>query len=156
MPKPAFKPEPKPAPKPGSFEARIVQATLAMHAALMKDAPDTKHNVGHTLAQALIWDTIQSMAKKNSDALWKSLEVDGHIPASETLAPGDHAPLDTPHFVVTAKATLPVKRFSPDQLAQDLYKSKYKVPLPIAKQMIDEAKKSTKSTVIWNINERSV
>lgn len=116
--------------------------------------PDSKHNTGSLLGEAFMWDRIEAYAKNRSDAAWKALEKEGLIPDKKTLDPGDHQLSQSPSFAVFARVTQPVKRFSGEELAILLAKSKYKVPVSTTKELIDQAKVPTNSMVTMKVVER--
>lgn len=118
--------------------------------------PDEKHNQGRMLGTAFMWDEVERYAKSQSEAAWKVLEKEGILPDSNTLAPGTEIEWGfSPSFVGIVKTTEPVKRFSGDALAVTLSKSKYKVPVSVTKEMIDDAKVPTKPMTSYKIIERS-
>ena len=77
----------------------------------------------------------------------EGLEKEGLIPDKTSLDPGDHQFTQSPNFAIFARVTQPVKRFNGDELAILLAKSKYKVPVSTTKELMDQAKVATKSTV---------
>lgn len=72
----------------------------------------------------------------------------------ETPEPGDHAIGVTPSFTVNCKVSNPRKAFNADELSRLLNKSKFKVPVPVAKEFIEKAKIEGKSTKTYSIAER--
>lgn len=112
-----------------------------------------KSNTETLLASAYMWDFIVSYAKGRSDVAWAELEDNNIIDAKE-LEPGEYILAESPGFVCKANVTQKVKRFDPKKLATDLAMSKYKVPTPIALQLIEQAKVPTTSQTKLNIIER--
>lgn len=115
--------------------------------------PDAKSNTGTFIGEAFLWDEVVREAKRRSDRAWDKLEEQGVISGTASLPPGEHVLGSSPSFSVTAKVSEPVRRFDPDHLAQAL-KKKYKVPEPITKELVEQAKQPSKSTVTLNILER--
>lgn len=130
---------------------------LAIHKALAKfgsngtTVPDTS-NTGKLVGEAYMWDEIASYAKKKSEQLWGRLEADGIIEPPDNTTASESVLYKSKSFIVNAKVSNPVKRFNPSVLAKALNK-KYKVPIPVAIQMIEEAKIGTKGTVTLSIVE---
>lgn len=118
---------------------------------LEKLAPDQRSNVGKTLASMYIWDEIAKLAKRRSDDLWDRAAKD--LYTTDALNPGVHTLAESPAFMLVAKISEPVRRFSAEELAK-LMKAKYKVPEPMTRQLCDEAKVPTKSSVSLSIMER--
>ena len=114
--------------------------------------PDAAHNFGRSIGEAFIWDTIAYYAKKKSENLWEALEDQGFFDV-EGLGAGQHLLTESPHFVLNAKISNPVKRFNERKLAEVLLKT-YKVPFPITIEMVDQAKVETKPSVTLSISER--
>ena len=117
--------------------------------------PDGKHNTGRLIGEAYLWDTVAKYAKGRSDAAWSALASEGVIPRKGEMEPGQHELAYSPNFVVVGRVTQPVKRFSGDELAKLLSKSKYKVPESTTKEMIDKAKVPTTSMASLTVIERS-
>lgn len=115
--------------------------------------PPKKSNQETLLALAYMWDFVAAYAKGRSDAAWKELE-DSKIIDATALEPGEYILAESPNFLCKAVVTAKVKRFNPAALATALNKSKFKVPLPVATKMIEDAKKETTSQVRLNIIER--
>jgi len=136
-----------------SFETDIIK-TLAKMGKNGTINPDAKHNTGSLLGEAFMWDRIEAYAKNRSEAAWNAMAKEGLIPDKTTLDPGDHQLSQSPNFAVFARVTHPVKRFSGDELAVLLAKSKYKVPVSTTKELIDQAKVPTKSVVSMKVVER--
>jgi hypothetical protein len=138
-----------------SVAARLTIELNKIAQFIEKNNPDSTHNTGRMIGQAYLWDIVESIAKKHSNSIWDRLEKDGVI-SRDNLDPGAHELADTPHFVLSAKVTNPVRRFDDDEMAHLLKKSKYKVPEPITKQFIDQAKIPKKSTVTMTITEKGI
>ena len=99
-----------------------------------------------------MWDEVTRFAKARSDAAWKKLEAEGLI--EEPTTQGDHALCVSSNFVVTALVSKPVRRFSADALAAAL-KARYKVPEPVTKTLVEEAKVPTKPSITYAVIEKS-
>jgi hypothetical protein len=136
-----------------SYEADIIK-TLAKMGKNGTINPDAKHNTGSLLGEAFMWDRVEAYARNRSEAAWAALSKEGLIPDKKTLDPGDHQLAQSPNFAVFARVTHPVKRFSGDELAILLAKSKYKVPVSTTKEFIDQAKVPTNSMVSLKVVER--
>jgi len=102
--------------------------------------PDEKHNAGRMLGEAFMWEQVAKYAEGRADAVWAEMTVEGIVPKKEALEDGEHEVAYSPSFVVISKVSKPVKRFSGEELARMLNKSKYRVPLSTTKEMIDKAK----------------
>jgi len=116
--------------------------------------PDSKHNQGRLLGEAFLWDSVEKYAKGRSDAAWEALLREGIIPAKKDLSQGEHEMASSPSFVAIARVTAPVKRFSADELAKLMVKSKYRVPESTTKEMVEKAKVPTTSMASLKIIER--
>lgn len=114
--------------------------------------PPNKTNVEGMLGIAYMWDFIEAYAAGKSKNAWKELEENNLI-MTEELEPGEYVLNESPNFICQANVTEKVRRFVPDVLVKALNK-KYKVPLPVAAKMIEEAKVPTKSQVKLKIVER--
>lgn len=136
-----------------SYETDIIK-TLAKMGKNGTINPDAKHNTGSMLGEAFMWDRIEAYARNRSEAAWAVLAKEGLIPDKKTLDPGDHQLAQSPNFAVFARVTQPVRRFSGDELANLLAKSRYKVPVSTTKELIDQAKMPTNSMVTLKIVER--
>lgn len=112
-----------------------------------------KSNTETLLASAFMWDFIASYAKGRSDIAWAELEDNNIIDTAE-LSPGEYILAESPGFVCKANVTAKVKRFNAEALAKNLNRSQFKVPTPVALQMIDAAKVPTTSQTKLNIIER--
>lgn len=133
-----------------SYQAKIIKALTD---AVFKIASPDKTNKGSLLANAFLWDTIQSYAKKQSDAAWADLEkAELYDPKDAGDTPGTFVLAKSTHFTLTLTQSNPVRRFSVDYLAKQL-KAKYKIAEPISKQLCEEAKQPTKPTKSLNIIE---
>lgn len=145
MPRPAhLPPVTETVPKAGTYLAQIfaVLNTFGRTQLVPPKAPEKDSNLAVILGEAYLWDEVQSFAKKRSDMLWKQLTDEKVIPDTKQLDEGDHTLAESRRFVVTAKMTAPVKRFSADELAK-IMKKEYKVPEPRTKELVESAKKGT-------------
>lgn len=137
-----------------SYEADIIKTLAKIGKTNGTINPDAKHNTGSMLGEAFMWDRIEAYAHNRSEAAWAALSKEGLIPDKQELDPGDHQLAQSPSFAVFARVTQPVKRFSGEELANLLAKSKYKVPTSTTKELIDQAKVPTKSMVSLKVVER--
>ena len=96
---------------------------------------------------------MKSLQKQKKKDAWKYLADNEVIEDCSNYDPGEYSLAESPHFFAKAKISQPVKRFDADTLALALNK-KYKVPVPIAKEMIEQAKVPSKSTVTKSVVER--
>lgn len=138
---------------PSSYLAKIVKAFNTLAQQLVDLNPDAKHNTGRRFGELYVWDELAKYAKGRSDALWKELEDEG-IVATNGLEPGLHSIGESPHFVINAEITQPVRRFDSTVLANWFNKSKYKVPVIITKEQIDHAKVPTNGQTRLRIEAR--
>jgi hypothetical protein len=136
------------------YETDIIKTLAKLGKANGTINPDSKSNTGALLGEAFMWDRVEAYARNRSEAAWAALAKEGLIPDKKTLDPGDHQLAQSPNFAVFARVTQPVKRFSGDELANLLAKSKYKVPISTTKEMIDQAKVPTSSMVSLKVVER--
>jgi hypothetical protein len=83
---------------------------------------------------------VAKYAEGRADAVWAEMTVEGVVPKKEDLKEGENEVTYSPSFVVISKVSRPVKRFSGDQFAAMLSRSKYKVPVSTTKEMLDKAK----------------
>lgn len=136
-----------------SFQAEIVKHLNKIADVCDKKNPDQKHNTGRQLGLVFFWSMIEKYAEAKKKDAWSYLVDNGVIEDTSTYDPGDYSLAESPHFCATAKVSKPVKRFDGEYLAQQLNK-RYKVPVPVAKEMIEEAKLPTKSMVTKAVVER--
>jgi hypothetical protein len=134
-----------------SYAAKIVKA-LGKLGVNGTENPDAKHNTGRALGEIFMWNTVKKYVEGKLDNAWERAQKEGVIDLNN-LAIGEYELASSPTFLATVKVSQPVRRFSPEALATELNK-KYKVPLPIAKEMIEAAKVPTKSTVTKSIIEK--
>lgn len=114
--------------------------------------PDARHNMGNLLGELFLWRVVKRYAEGKVENAEKGLESRGILKKRE-LDPGEHLVTESPSFAFTAKVSEKVRRFSPEALAKVLFE-KYKVPMPVALHLIDEAKVPTNSTVTLNLIEK--
>lgn len=136
-----------------SFTADITKHLHKLADTCAAKNPDAKHNIGKQLGVIHFWTMIEKYAKGQKEQAWKDLEKEGMIDSCAELDPGEYSLVESPSFFCKAKVSEKVKRFDPSTLAEALNK-KYKVPKPIAVEMIDQAKVPTKSTVTKSVVER--
>lgn len=114
--------------------------------------PDAKHNMGNLLGELFLWRVVKKYAEGKVTNAEKGLEDRGILKKRE-LEPGEHLVTESPSFAFTAKVSEKVRRFSPEALAKVLFE-RFKVPIPVALHLIDEAKVPTNSTVTLNLIEK--
>lgn len=140
------------------YKTEITAALLSFVDGWLAKSPDAKHNTGRQLSSAFVWDTIAKVAKSRSDGYWKEMEAKGGVLGSTiqemNLGPGDHIVANSPSFDLRVKISNPVRRFTPQVLAERLHK-KYKIAIPTALQMIEDAKVPGTSNVIAAIVEKA-
>lgn len=134
-----------------SYKARIISALNKL--GHNGTASPAKSNTDTMLGEAYMWDEVVRFAKARSDAAWNKLEAEGLFdPPTET---GRHALVTSASFVLSASVSNPVKRFSADTLALSLKKPPYKIPEPVTKLLVEEAKIPTKPNVSYAIEEKA-
>lgn len=116
--------------------------------------PQPKSNADRVAMDALVWDTVEALAKAKSEDAWTELAEVATI-NKDDLAEGETIPYDGTLFAVTAKKTRPIKRFDDDYFANLLMKSKYKVPVMTTKSFLNEAKKDTKGRVTLKVVQKA-
>lgn len=105
---------------------------------IMKKHPDAKHNTGRSILEAFVWDEIQGLAKGKSDKAWERMETEGVYEKPEKA--GKYECGESPHFVIKATVSEPVKRFNEAELAKVLEASEFKVPQHKTKEFVGAAK----------------
>jgi hypothetical protein len=127
--------------------AKLVQTIMARH-------PDGKHNQGRSILEAFIWDEVQRLAKGKSDQVWDRMEKAGVYEKPESTKPGKFECGESPHFVIRASVSEPVKRFQEDELARVLEASQFKIPPHMTKGFVSAAKVPGNGQVRITIAER--
>lgn len=158
MPKPFVKPESSVVPA-GSFTLAIMKYMMRLEKELAN--PDAKHNQGKLIGEAYLWRAIQKYAEQKYEALMGgdrkvgALFTEGVLEDKSTLDPGTHDNLaESPSFRVSAKTTVPIKRFDPQMLATNLITTfKLKAPRTVVLALIEASKKETKSQTTYKIEE---
>ncbi len=125
--------------------AKLVQGIMQRH-------PDAKHNQGKSILEAFIWDEIQGLAKGRSDQVWDRMESTGIYDKPTKI--GKHECGESPHFIIKASVSEPVKRFSEEELARVLEASQFKVPPHMTKGFVGAAKVPGSSQVRVKVEER--
>lgn len=120
-----------------SFTAEVHKLLSVMPEKCDKLNPDSKSNTGRLIGRAHFWDAFLDYAKKQSDQAWKALEDEEIIEQVDET--GTHTLAESPSFSVIDKVSEPRKGFKPDVLVAALNK-RYKVPKPVATEMIEAAK----------------
>lgn len=131
------------------------QVQLELHKLLdtvMKRHPDAKHNSGREYLEAFVWDTVQKLAKSKSDQVWDRMEKSGIY--EKPLKTGKHECGQSPHFIIKATVSEPVKRFNEAELARVLEASTFKVPPHMTKGFVAAAKVEGNPMVRVAIEER--
>lgn len=111
--------------------AKLVQGIMSRH-------PDAKHNQGRSILEAFVWDEIQKVSKGKSDAVWERMEKSQIY--EKPLKPGKYECGESPHFVIKATVSEPVKRFKEEELARVLEASPFKIPPHMTKGFVGAAK----------------
>ena len=125
--------------------AKLVQGIMNKH-------PDGKHNQGRSILEAFIWDEIQKVSKGKSDGVWERMEKAQIY--EKPLKPGKYECGESPHFIIKATVSEPVKRFKEDELLRVLEVSQYKIPPHIGKGFVGAAKVPGNPSVRLVIEER--
>jgi hypothetical protein len=107
------------------------------------------------IGEAFMWEQVAKYAEGRADAVWAEMTVEGVVPKKEELKEGEQEVAYSPSFVVIGKVSKPVKRFSGDNLAAMLAKSKYKVPISTTKELIDKARVDSNPMRSLKIIERT-
>lgn len=133
-----------------SYEAAIIRELRKLGSGETKN-PDAKHNVGNMLGDFFLWKTVSKFAEAQMETAFKKLEANGlfKVPTE----PGNYELVNSPRFVLNVNVTQPVKRFSADELAALMFKSKYKVPEPFTKSQVEAAKVPGNSMVRKEVKE---
>ena len=142
-------------PTPSSFAGSILQTMLKVSAEML-DARSKRTKYGNKdalLAEMFLWDEIASYAKKYADSLWDQAKADG-VYSTEGLDAGQHTLVEDRSFYMALTLTKPIKRLDEQALIMALKASKFKVPEPIAKMFIENAKLPTKGQERLKIVER--
>jgi hypothetical protein len=130
-------------------------STITRHVAQIVEANPDKSNAGRYYGEALVWATLERVAKNKREALWETMQKEGLI-TEIPPDPGTYEVGMSPHFVASVTVSEKVRRFSADKLCELLTASKYKVPAPIVKEFVEKAKVPTTSTVTKRVIERNV
>jgi hypothetical protein len=125
--------------------AKVVQGIMQKH-------PDAKHNQGRSILEAFIWDEIQKVSKGKSDTVWERMEASKIY--EKPLKTGKYECGESPHFVIKATVSEPVKRFKEDEMIRVLEASQYKIPPHIGKGFVGAAKVPGNPMVRVSIEER--
>jgi len=127
--------------------AKLVQMIIARH-------PDGKHNKGRSILEAFVWDEVQRLAKGKSDSVWERMEHAKIYEKPEGNKPGKFECGESPHFVIKATVSEPVKRFQENELARVLEASQFKIPPHMTKEFVGAAKVPGNGQVRLTIVER--
>lgn len=137
-----------------AYKVEITKLLSNLQDKAMQVNPDSKHNTGRSIGDAYFWDEVVKFAKGKSDQAWERLEMQG-ISLDDKANPGDHALGVSPSFTVNCKVSEPRRAFSLGEAAQLLNKSKFKIPIPLATELLERAKIPGKSTLTYSIAERA-
>jgi hypothetical protein len=149
MPKPV-----KSAPAAQPIETTFTAHIMRLVHELVQANPD-RSNSGKVYGEAYVWETLERHAKKKREALWEQMLKDGVVSEIPT-DPGSYELGMSTRFIASVRVSEPVRRFSEDKLCELLAASKYKIPAPIAKELVGKAKVPSSSTVTKKIIERNV
>ena len=120
----------------GSFTGQVARALVLLEDALKWP----KGNVAKRYAKALMWKIIADLATKRYEHERDLLIGEGLIDNPKDFSdPGIYQIGKSGDFEITVNVSQHFRMFSPDVLATRLQKE-YKVPAPIVKKMIEEAK----------------
>jgi hypothetical protein len=111
--------------------AKLVQNIMSRH-------PDARHNVGKSILEAFVWDEIQKLSKGRSDSVWERMEKTGVY--EKPLSVGRHECGESPHLLIKATVSEPIKRFNEDELLRVMEASEFKVPPHKMKGFVGAAK----------------
>ena len=102
--------------------------------------PD-RSNAGRQYAMMFIWKKLETIAAKKYSELLKKLISDKQLndPQELTLA-GNHVLGESGKYIVQVNVSVPRREFNADWLATEFHK-RYKVPVAITRQLIEEAKR---------------
>lgn len=134
------------------YKVQITTLLVKLQTEAAKMNPDAKHNSGRLIGEAYFWDTVEALAKKQSATTWEGLEALG-ITLSRDEEPGNYDVDSSPSFDVTCKISNPRQKFDEEKLAKALQR-KYKIPIPVTKEMVANAKVDGSKTMTWRITEK--
>jgi hypothetical protein len=99
-----------------------------------------KGNSDRMFARYFFWTVIERYAKAQKETAFNAL-LEGELVEKDhrALPKGDHTIGTSPGFFILDKVSAPRKTFDDSVLAQSL-KKKYKVPLPVTKELVEAAK----------------
>jgi len=120
---------------------------------IMQKHPDSKHNQGRAILEAYIWDEIAKLAKGRSDNTWEKMEKAGIYTKPDPKA-GKYECGESPHFIIKATVSEPIKRFNEEELARVLEASQFKIPPHMTKGFVGAAKVPGSSATRLTIEER--
>jgi hypothetical protein len=126
-----------------------VGATLPLQAQIVMDVegmPDRlkfpdRTNRGKQFALLTLWKKVQQLAEKKYENLMAEMIKEEVIDDPKSLTtPGNHILAESGKFSVQVNVSVPRREFNSDWLAAEMMK-RYKVPVAITKQLIEEAKR---------------
>lgn len=113
-----------------------------------------KGNSDRYFARYFFWVIVEKYAKAQKDTAFETMVKEELIEKDHRALPaGEHTIGTSPNFFVSDKVSKPRKSFDDRVLAMAL-KKKYKVPLPVTKEMVEAAKVDGNPTHTITIVER--
>jgi hypothetical protein len=140
-----------------SFQLEITKALNKLGDLVEKKNPDANvKNSPHgvLLAAAYFWTKVEKFAEAKKAAAWEALEDAGIGSTANKDVAGDYTVADTPSFLASYKVSEPRKKMDEGYFAEQLYKSKYKVPLPFTRELFAASKLPGKGSVTKTIIEK--
>jgi len=108
--------------------------------------PD-RSNRGKQFALLVLWKKVEQMAAKKYEALLNGMIKEEVVDdPKEIKTPGNHVLAESGKFSVQVNVSVPRREFNADWLAHEMMK-RYKVPVAITKQLIEEAKRPGETQV---------
>lgn len=113
-----------------------------------------KGNTDNFFARYYFWVVIEKYAKAQKETAFAKLQEDELVEANHRALPeGEHTIGTSTSFFIADKVSKPRKAFD-DQVLAQLLKKKYKVPLPVTKELVEQAKVEGNPTHTITIVER--
>lgn len=113
-----------------------------------------KGNTDRYFARYFFWVIVEKYAKAQKETAFETLVKEELIEKNHRALPeGEHTIGTSPGFFVSDKVSKPRRSFD-DQVLAQLLKKKYKVPLPVTKELVEEAKVEGKPTHTITVVER--
>lgn len=115
-----------------------------------------KSNTGTLMASVFLWKTVMTIATNYHKLALERLQAATEEEASlRERDVGEYVVAQSPKFTFMASLSNPAQLFSPDDLVSALNKSKYKIPAPIAREFINNAKKPGKKKLTLSVAEKA-